>query len=77
MGQSQGSERSDGYLRITQVRGWASASKKQLKVLSGLGLGRTGRSVVREDTAAIRGMVQRVSHMLEVESVSAEEAGRA
>ena len=45
--------------------------------MNGLGLGRTGRTVVREDTRSIRGMVQRVLHMLEVESISAEEAGRA
>ncbi|MFQ5692974.1 MAG: 50S ribosomal protein L30 [Nitrospinota bacterium] len=44
--------------------------EKQRRVLRGLGLRKRGRSVIREDTPAIRGMVAKVSHMVEVEEAS-------
>ncbi|MCK9231518.1 MAG: 50S ribosomal protein L30 [Syntrophales bacterium] len=42
---------------------------KQRQVLRGLGLGRMNRSVVLEDTSAIRGMVQKVIHLVAVEDL--------
>jgi len=56
-------------LKITQVRSQIGYSFKQRRVLAGLGLGRIGRSVVRLDDPCIRGMVNKISHMLEVEQV--------
>ncbi len=32
----------------------------------GLGFGRIGRSVVREDSPAVRGMIRKVRHLVEV-----------
>ena len=58
-------------LQIKQVRGWAGCPRQQQLVLKGLGLGRPGRSVLREDTPAIRGMLHKVRHLVEV-SESAE-----
>jgi large subunit ribosomal protein L30 len=38
-------------------------------VLTGLGLGRIGRSVQRHDGPTIRGMVAKVTHLVSVEEV--------
>jgi large subunit ribosomal protein L30 len=37
------------------------------KVLHGLGLGRIGRTVTRPDDPCIRGMVNKVTHLVTVE----------
>ena len=64
-----------GRLRVKQVRGSAGCGKKHLAVLRGLGLGRrTGRVVERENTPSIRGMIQKVIHMVEVERIDAADA---
>ena len=41
-------------------------TKDQRATLIGLGLGRIGRQRVLEDTPAVRGMVRKVSHMVEI-----------
>ena len=41
-------------------------TKDQRATLIGLGLGRIGRQRELEDTPAIRGMVRKVSHMVEI-----------
>jgi large subunit ribosomal protein L30 len=56
-------------LKITQVRSQIGYHTKQRQVLSGLGLGRIGRSVVKLDDPCIRGMVNKVSHLVAVEEL--------
>jgi len=56
-------------LRITQVRSQIGSQGRHKKVIAGLGLGRIGRTVVRPDHPAIRGMVAKVSHLVSVEEV--------
>ncbi len=56
-------------IRITQVRSQIGAQERQKRVLAGLGLGRIGQSVVRPDVPSIRGMVNKVPHLLSVEEV--------
>jgi len=56
-------------LRITQVRSQIGYAGNQRRTLAGLGLGRIGRSVVRHDDPCIRGMVNKVSHLVRVEEV--------
>jgi large subunit ribosomal protein L30 len=56
-------------ITITQVRSQIGCQDRQRKVLRGLGLGRIGRSVTRPDDACIRGMVEKVSHLVRVEEV--------
>jgi large subunit ribosomal protein L30 len=58
-------------LKITQVKSQIGYATSQRKVLTGLGLGRIGRSVVRVDNPSIRGMVSKVSHLVSVEEVEA------
>ncbi|MGD2133201.1 MAG: 50S ribosomal protein L30 [Maricaulaceae bacterium] len=40
--------------------------KDQRATLKGLGLGRIGRERTLEDTPAVRGMIAKVAHMVEV-----------
>jgi len=40
--------------------------KTQLQTLVGLGLGRIGKQRELEDTPAIRGMIAKVSHLVEI-----------
>ncbi|MBX6320284.1 MAG: 50S ribosomal protein L30 [Rhodospirillaceae bacterium] len=54
-------------IRITQVGSPIGRKKDQRATLAGLGLNKIGRSRVVEDTAAIRGMIAKVRHLLQVE----------
>lgn len=58
-------------LKITQVKSGIGYADKQKKVLTGLGLGKIGRTVTRVDHPSIRGMVTKVSHLVSVEEVEA------
>ncbi len=57
-------------IKITLTGSPIGRREKQHRVLRGLGLRKLGRSVIREDTPAIRGMVTKVSHMVKVEEAS-------
>lgn len=57
-------------LKITQVRSVIRRSAKQKQTLQALGLRRIRQSVTHEDTPQVRGMVDKVQHL-----VSIEEAG--
>ena len=59
-------------LKITQVRGTAGTKQNQKDSLRTLGLKRINDSVVRPDTPAVRGLVNVVRHMVEVEEVAGE-----
>ncbi|KAA9269563.1 50S ribosomal protein L30 [Corynebacterium amycolatum] len=59
-------------LKITQVRGTAGTKQKQKDSLRTLGLKRINDSVVRPDTPAVRGLVNVVRHLVEVEEVAGE-----
>jgi large subunit ribosomal protein L30 len=54
-------------LRIKQVRSPNGASRKQRETLSSLGLGRIGKSTERPDGAPLRGQLEAVRHLVEVE----------
>jgi ribosomal protein L30 len=54
-------------IKITQVRSEIGNQAKVRKVLHGLGLGRVGRTVTRPDDPCIRGMVNKVTHLVTVE----------
>lgn len=60
-----------GQLKITLRRSKIGSTPRQRQVLQGLGLRRINSSVLRQDTPAIRGMVTKVFHMVEVEDVPA------
>ena len=60
-------------LQITQVRGTVGARWKQRESLRTLGLRKIRQSVVREDNAQTRGLLNVVHHLVEVELVEVEE----
>lgn len=53
-------------IRIKQTRSLIGRTPKQRKVMKALGLRKINHVVEHEDNAAIRGMVAKVSHMVEV-----------
>lgn len=63
-----------GQLKITLRRSRIGRTPRQREVLRGLGLRRVNSSVLRPDDPAIRGMVTKVIHLVEVEALPA--AGR-
>ena len=56
-------------LLVTQVRSAIGSKPKQRGTLRALGLGRIGRSNTLPDRPEIRGMIQRVPHLVSVEEV--------
>ena len=56
-------------LKITQVRGTVGTKKNQRDSLRTLGLKGIRKSVVREDNAQTRGLLQVVRHLVTVEDV--------
>ncbi len=56
-------------LRVTQIRSAIGSKPKQRGTLRALGLGRIGRSNTLPDRPEIRGMIQRVPHLVSVEEV--------
>jgi large subunit ribosomal protein L30 len=58
---------SDKKIKVKQVRSVIGYDRKQRTTLKGLGLRRINHEVVLEDTPAVRGMIQKVFHLLSVE----------
>jgi large subunit ribosomal protein L30 len=54
-------------LRITWVKSSIGYSQAQKDTIRALGLRRLGQSVSQPDNAAVRGMVDKVRHLVEVE----------
>lgn len=54
-------------LKVTLVRSGTNRPQRQKDTIRGLGLTRLHKSVVLEDTPAIRGMIRKVQHMVTVE----------
>jgi len=57
---------SGGKLQLKWVRSAICAPVKQKKVVRGLGFTRLNQVIERPDTAAIRGMVAKVPHLVEI-----------
>lgn len=55
-------------LTVKQTGSPIRRSKDQLATLTGLGLGKIGRERELEDTPAVRGMIRKIRHMVEVVS---------
>ena len=56
-------------IKITQVRSALGRQKIQQRTLDALGIKRHQQSVVHNDTPAIRGMIAKLEHLLEVTEV--------
>ncbi|MEM1269041.1 MAG: 50S ribosomal protein L30 [Bacteroidota bacterium] len=54
-------------LKITQTKSTIGAPVKQKRTMEALGLRRMQQTVEKEDTPQIRGMIQRVHHLVTVD----------
>jgi large subunit ribosomal protein L30 len=63
-------------LKITLVKSVIGNTPRNRATVKALGLGKTGRSVLQEDTAVIRGMIHHVKHLLNVEVVDDQPKAR-
>ena len=58
--------KSGDTIQIRQVRSAICSPEKQKKVIKGLGFTRLNQIIVRPNTSAIRGMVKKVPHLVEI-----------
>ena len=65
----EGGATKPGLLRIKLVRSLIGYNRSQRVVAKGLGLRKLNSEVVRPDTPEIRGMVNKIIHVLKVEAV--------
>ena len=63
---------SGGRLRITWVKSSIGYSLRQKRTIRALGLSRLGDVVEQNDTPVIRGMIDKVSHLVRVEEIDGE-----
>jgi large subunit ribosomal protein L30 len=56
-------------LRVTWVKSSINYSERQKGTIRALGLRRLGHSVEHQDTPVIRGMLNKVGHLVEVQEV--------
>jgi large subunit ribosomal protein L30 len=57
-------------LRIRQVRSEIHRQEVQRRTLRALGIRRMNQTVVHEDNPCIRGMVNKIQHLLEIEEMN-------
>ncbi len=56
-------------VKVTQIKSTIRTKEDQVKTIEALGLGKINRSKVHPDNPAIRGMIQKVIHLVKVENV--------
>ena len=56
-------------IKITQIRSRIGSTKRQKSTLDALGLTKMNKTVEHENTPQIKGMVNKVSHLVKVEEV--------
>lgn len=59
-------------IRVTQTRSNITQPKPQQQTLRGLGLKKRGQTVELKDTPAIRGMIRKVQHLVDVTVLEGE-----
>ena len=57
-------------LKITQTKSTIACLKDQIATIKALGLHHVGHTVEKADSAAIRGMIFKVKHMVKVEEIA-------
>jgi len=60
-------KKKSGTLRIKWIRSFIGCPETMRKTIRGLGFRRMRQVVEREDTPAVRGMIDKVRHLVEVE----------
>jgi large subunit ribosomal protein L30 len=62
-------ERRRMLLRITLKRSLIGRPEKHKRIVRALGLRRLNKSVIHNDVPSIRGMINKISHMINVEEL--------
>ena len=62
-------KKGNGVLKITQIKSAIGRKPGQKQTLVGLGLNKLHKTSTLEDTPAIRGMIDKVSHLLKIEDI--------
>ncbi len=57
-------------IKITQIRSVINQPAYQRRLIKALGIHKTYNSVVKEDKPSIRGIIERVQHLVKVEKVN-------
>ncbi len=57
-------------IKITLKKGLVGRKPNQVKTIKALGLTKRNSSIIKEDNEMIRGMINTVSHLVEVEEVN-------
>ncbi len=60
-------------LNITQVKSGIGYSRDQKRTLKALGFHRLNQSVTHDDSLSIRGMINKVRHLVKVEEIADED----
>jgi large subunit ribosomal protein L30 len=63
-------EQQPGKLEITQVRSVSGRQETHRRTLRALGIKKNQTSVIQNDTPAIRGMINKIPHMITVREIS-------
>lgn len=56
-------------IKIKQIKSYIGRPEKQRRIMIGMGLGKMNRTVLLNDTPEIRGMAQKVLHLIAIEEV--------
>lgn len=56
-------------IKVTLRRSTIGATDKQIENVKGLGLRRIGQSRTLENTPAVRGMIKKIIHLVDVEEI--------
>ena len=56
-------------LKITQIRSTIGRIKKQKETIKALGIRKLYQSVLHKDTPQIRGMIEKVKHLVGIEEI--------
>jgi large subunit ribosomal protein L30 len=59
-------------LKVTQIKSTIKRMDSHKRVVASLGLGRIGKSRIHDDNPCIRGMINKVSYLLKVETLQGE-----
>ena len=58
--------KSDDKVKLQQIASSAGHTKSQIATLKGLNLNKIGKTVELENTSAVRGMIEKVKHLLRI-----------
>lgn len=56
-------------LKVTLTKSTIGRKKDHIATVNALGLRKIGKSVIHEDTPQVRGMINKISYLLEIEEI--------